>query len=518
MALAYRILIALPLERAGYMDASYTVHVAQQIAAGRGLAEFVLWNYLDQPQSLPHPSNLYWLPLPALLTAPFFALLGVNIHAAQIPFILLSSILPLIAFYLARRMFQRDACAWMAGLLTIFSGFYTIYWVAPDNFAPFALTTSLALVFIASGLYGRKRSWLLAGIFIGLSNLSRADGILLLGVAPLTLWFFQKETGWRFKLVELFLVIIGYALVSVPWFARNVIAIGSPLPPGSLQTMFLREYSEFFRFHVEDLTLARYIEQGPGPIIQSKVSALLQSLGVLTLGVMQVFLVPLVIIGGWRARARVELVPLLTYVVVLFLTLSLLFTFPTLHGSMLHSAGALVPFSAALAPAGLDVLVEWVARRRSQWQVNQAKNFFRAGVVALAVVMSIGLYVSGVFGLPFNSSSDTLLWNRRDIEYKLVAKTLDDLHAAQEEPVMTVDPPSFANETGRRAIMIPTDNIEAIFMAAEKYGARYLVLQDDHARLLDDLYGGRGTIKGFVLVTRYQDGANRPVFLYRVER
>lgn len=83
---------------------------------------------------------------------------------------------------------------------------------------------------------------------------------------------------------------------------------------------------------------------------------------------------------------------------------------------------------------------------------------------------------------------------------------------------MTVDPPSFANETGRRAIMIPTDNIEAIFMAAEKYGARYLVLQDDHARLLDDLYGGRGTIKGFVLLTRYQDGANRPVFLYRVER
>jgi hypothetical protein len=185
---------------------------------------------------------------------------------------------------------------------------------------------------------------------------------------------------------------------------------------------------------------------------------------------------------------------------------------------MLHSAGALVPFSAALAPAGLDVLVEWVARRRNQWQVNQAKNFFRAGVVALAVVMSIGLYISGVYGLPFNSSSDTLLWNRRDIEYKLVAKTLDDLHAAQEEPVMTVDPPSFANETGRRAIMIPTDNIEAIFMAAEKYGARYLVLQDDHARLLDDLYGGRGTIKGFVLLTRYQDGANRPVLLYRVER
>ncbi|HEY6042822.1 MAG TPA: glycosyltransferase family 39 protein, partial [Anaerolineae bacterium] len=274
MALAYRILIALPLERAGYMDASYTVHVAQQIAAGRGLAEFVLWNYLDQPQSLPHPSNLYWLPLPALLTAPFFALLGVNIHAAQTPFILLSSILPLIAFYLARRMFQRDAYAWMAGLLTIFSGFYTIYWVAPDNFAPFALTTSLALIFIANGLYGRNRNWLLAGLFIGLSNLSRADGILLLGVVPLTLWFLQKETGWRFKIAELFLVIVGYALVSVPWFGRNVIAIGSPLPPGSLQTMFLREYSEFFRFHVEDLTLARYIEQGPGPIIQSKASAL----------------------------------------------------------------------------------------------------------------------------------------------------------------------------------------------------------------------------------------------------
>jgi hypothetical protein len=500
------------------MDASYTFHVAQQLAAGRGFTEFVLWNYLDQPVGLPHPSNLYWLPLPALLAAPFIAAIGSNIHAAQIPFILLSSLLPLVAFYLARRMFQRDAYAWMAGLLTVFSGFYTIYWVAPDNFAPFALATSLALVFIAKGMAGGKRNWLWAGICIGLASLSRADGILLPGVALLAVWFFQKGTTLKAKTAQLAIGIVGYALVSLPWFARNYIAVGSLLPPGAMQTMWLREYNEFFRFNVADLTLARYLEQGAGLVIASKVDALFHSLGVLTLGVMQVFLVPPVIIGAWRARRRVELAPVLIYAVVLTLTLSLLFTFPTLHGSMLHSAGALVPFSAALAPAGLDAIVEWVARRRSVWQVNQAKNFFRLGVIGLAVALSLGLYASGVYGLPFTDSTGALLWNKRDIEYKLVGTTLDALGVAKEEPVMTVDPPSFANETGRRAIMIPTDSLDAIFAVSQKFGARYLVLQDDHARLLDDLYGGGGTIKGFTPVERYQDGANRPVFLYRVEK
>ena len=48
----------------GYMDADYYYSVGLQIINGFGLNELVLWNYLDDPAGLPHPSNAYWMPLP----------------------------------------------------------------------------------------------------------------------------------------------------------------------------------------------------------------------------------------------------------------------------------------------------------------------------------------------------------------------------------------------------------------------------------------------------------------------
>ncbi|MEW5719877.1 MAG: hypothetical protein AB1817_14710, partial [Chloroflexota bacterium] len=140
ITLIFRIATALPLTYAGYMDASYAMHIAENLARGRGFVEEVLWNYLDNPAGLPHPSNLYWMPLPSILIAPFFALFGASYRVAQIPFVVLSSLLPLFTFYLTRKFFARDDYAWIAALFTAFSGFYTIYWVSPDNFTPFALT------------------------------------------------------------------------------------------------------------------------------------------------------------------------------------------------------------------------------------------------------------------------------------------------------------------------------------------------------------------------------------------
>ncbi|MBI3912989.1 MAG: hypothetical protein HY327_02150, partial [Chloroflexi bacterium] len=252
----FRLATALPLEHAGYMDASYALHIAENLTRGQGLVENILWNYLDQPTGLPHPSNLYWMPLPSLLIAPLFAIFGATYRVAQVPFIVLSSLLPLVAFHLSRKIFARDDFAWAAGLFTAFSGFYTIYWVSPDNFTPFALTASLCLFAIARGVeeigrgltrmdadgiqsasvrasafaffrvnfakqlptsnlqsptskkgiassYPSTRStrsrsllamksaryFFLAGILAALSHLSRADGVLLLGVVPIALLF-----------------------------------------------------------------------------------------------------------------------------------------------------------------------------------------------------------------------------------------------------------------------------------------------------------------------------------------
>ncbi|MGB8646409.1 MAG: glycosyltransferase family 39 protein [Anaerolineae bacterium] len=525
IVLVFRLATALPLQYPGYMDASYTFHVAGNLARGQGLTEEILWNYLDQPVAIPHPSNLYWLPLPAFLAAGSFLLFGISYHAAQIPFILLSIVPPLLAFYLTRRIFKRDDYAWMAGLLTAFSGLYTIYWVGPDNFAPFAVTAGLALLFMAWGVeriegapgagnvFARYGYWFAAGALAGLSQLARADAFLLVGVVPFLLLL--RRRPFRLVLLATLVAGLGFVIVMMPWLARNYAVAGSFLAPGGTSTFFLRSYDELFSYHVDQLTLARYLDWGMGNILLSKLRALIFDVELLALG-LQVYMLPLALIGIWQWRRRAEFQVMLIYLTLLLGAMVLLFTYPNTHGSMLHSSVALLAFFAAAVPAGLDAVIHWIAHRRRQWNERSAGRFFRVGFTLLAIGISLFTYGSGVMGNPLGGPLTSPLWNDRDSEYRAVDQELAARGVPRDQPVLTVDPPSFINQTGRRSIITPTDSVDALFQAARQFGAHYLVLQDDHAAPLADLYYGKAQIDGLILVARFQDAIGRPVILYEV--
>ena len=49
------------IQAPGYMDADYYFATGQELSRGRGFVEPFIWNYLDDPSGLPHPSHLYWL-------------------------------------------------------------------------------------------------------------------------------------------------------------------------------------------------------------------------------------------------------------------------------------------------------------------------------------------------------------------------------------------------------------------------------------------------------------------------
>ena len=55
--------------RPGYMDADYYFVGGMQLAEGKGFTEPYLWNYLDDPSGLPHPSHTYWMPLASIVSA-----------------------------------------------------------------------------------------------------------------------------------------------------------------------------------------------------------------------------------------------------------------------------------------------------------------------------------------------------------------------------------------------------------------------------------------------------------------
>jgi hypothetical protein len=69
LALVVQLVVASAQEIPGYLDADYYYGGGLQLVRGQGFTEPYLWNYLDDPQSLPHPSHGYWMPLASILAA-----------------------------------------------------------------------------------------------------------------------------------------------------------------------------------------------------------------------------------------------------------------------------------------------------------------------------------------------------------------------------------------------------------------------------------------------------------------
>ena len=193
LAIAVRVGTACLYRQPGYTDAYYYALGARTLAQGQGLVESFIWNYLDPPAQVVHPGYLYWMPLAALLGWLGTLVGGVSFRAIQAPFVLLSAMLPLVAYGIALDLDLGSArasgqaryrYALLAGLLAVVPGFYSHVLVLPDNFAPFALAGSLCLWAVGRGLRDGRAAWFgLAGLAAGLGHLARADGLLLLAVA-----------------------------------------------------------------------------------------------------------------------------------------------------------------------------------------------------------------------------------------------------------------------------------------------------------------------------------------------
>jgi len=516
LSLVARLLAAWPMQHPGYMDACYYYDGAEALYRGLGFNEEFLWNYLDDPQGIPHPSHLYWPPLSSILAYLSFLVFGPSYRAAQLPFILLSAVLPLITYYVSCQVSPNRRHAIAAALFTIFSGFYTIYWASPDSFAPFAVTASLSLVAMARGLRDDSPGWFaLAGALAGLSHLARADGVLLLAVLPVALSSppgrglggrvrasrglkltpmpsapsrpFLGTTRLRSLVQALLLTIAGYALVMSPWFYRNWLAVGTPLPGAGIQTLFLRHYDEIFSYGRE-LNWHHYLSWGWGAILQSKMQAIGLNLVRLVAENMLIFLAPFILIGLGLLRRRLEYLPFFIYAPLLYLAMTLAFTFPGVRGGLFHSGGALLPFLFAAAMPGLDTAIAWVARRRSHWDISLAQTMFTIGFVALAIFLSVFIYVRGVFGSQILSPA----WNQRDQVYADIAAWLDE-NTSPEARVMVGNPPGFYYFSHRPSLVVPNEDIDTVLQACDRYSVKFVILDQNHPRPLREIYSGEAS-------------------------
>ncbi len=454
------------VERPSYTDAYYHFNAANRLVAGQGLSDPYLWTYIGAPDTLPAPSHLYWMPLTSLLAALGMSALNMpgSYIAAQWPFALMLAGTACVGYWLGSRLGTRRH-AWMAGLLSLFSGFFARWWGATDTFAPYALAGSLCLTFLGLGVClpavtNRRRAlWFaLAGVMTGLAHLTRADGLLLLLVGWLVILWPSGEGLWQ-RIFALVVLTCAYILVMLPWFVRNLNAIGTPLPVGGAQAIWFTEYNDLFNYP-PDSSANTLFANGLGAFFSSRWEAFTNNMGNFVAVEGLIAMTPLMIVSLWRRRHDGFLRPFWLYALGLHLAMTLVFPYPGYRGGLFHSSAALVPWWAALGAVGLDDVVEWVARRRRHWNTSVAKAIFSTALVAIAFYLSLS---TGLRGGVVSGTPEL---------YHLLSEQLP-----ADARVMINDPPQLYYFTGLGGVVLPNESPSVILEIARKYDIDYLLLE-----------------------------------------
>lgn len=512
LALLVNVGVAYVTVRPSYMDAYYYFNGAVQLARGAGFTEPYVWNYLT-PTGLidlsreAMPSHLYWMPLPSLLAAPWVWLGDPSVSPsdtlfryAQIPFVIIAALLPLLAYQVAFQLTGVRRHALASALLTLFSPFYFGFWGYTDGFALYGLLAGGALAL--GSVAGERRAYLFgAGVLVGLAQLTRADGSLVLGILFL-INLYQKRTKSLLPLG------LGYLVVMSPWFIRNLLVVGAPLAPGGTRTLWLTTYDDIFIFPAEALTLERYLALGWGAIFNGKWAVLttnLQSLVSVT-GAIMAF--PFMLIGLWQLRRQPMVQAALLYGASLLTAMSLFFTFPGERGGFFHSSTALLPFVYPAAVVGLEVSVDGIARMLKHWQPEKSKPVFTTLLVLGAMGLAGFLFQARFIGP-----------NWRQPRFAQLTEVYPHIGAwlqTQATPALRVlvnNPPGFYYFTGYTSFVIPNGDATMLKAAQQATQARWLILDANHPAGLAALYTAPDQNPQLTLRATFTDTSQRPVYL-----
>jgi len=460
--------------RPTYTDAYYHFNGAVQLADGNGFTDEYLWVYVGNPETLPAPSHLYWMPLISTLASLGMSITDSTDYAvAQLPFTLMFAGAILVGYWLGGKLGGTTRHQWQAGLLTLFSGLFVRWWGAIDTFSPYALIGSLCLVFIGLGINTKSKTrkrlvyWLLAGALAGLAHLTRADGLLFLIVGWLVLIFpwnivgielpkFSRRGRW------LIVFTLAYFIIMLPWFMRNLDAIGSLLPTSGTQAIWFTEYNDLFSYPA-DVTSNDLLGNGFDLLIESRWTALTNNLGTFVAVEGLIVLSPLMLLGLWNRRKNPFLLAFGLYALGIHLAMTFVFPFPGYRGGLFHSVSALVPWWAILGLVGLDDLINWIAKHRRSWRPQTAKPVFSSAIVLLAIVLS---YQFGLSKINFTPASGT------PSLYRELINTLPE-----NARIMINDPAALYYFTGMGGVVTPNASPETIPQIAERYAVTHVLIE-----------------------------------------
>jgi hypothetical protein len=465
----------------GYLDSDYYFGGGIQLAQGKGFTEPYIWNYLDDPQSLPHPSHSYWMPLASIVAAVGMIVMHQTTYAAgRLGFLAFAMFVPVTTAALAYNFSKRRDLAIVSGLLAVFSIYYAPFIPVSDNYGIYIV---LGGIYFLLCLDRKPRTYFFLGLIAGLLTLARSDGLLWIGLTILLiLWRFISDRKAGAASINFILALIGFFLIMGPWFWRNEQIYGTLLAPGGHYLLWLTNYDETFIYPANQLTMQSWLAQGWQNILSVRWSALIINFENAFAAQGGIFLFPFIIVGIWRYRKdeRVQFASL-AWLGLLFV-MTVIFPFAGPRGGFFHSGAALQSVWWSLAPLGLESAVG-VARRRG-WFTPQAFKVFRVALAGIAIVMT---------GFIFYIRILQPGWGEDEQIYPKIETMLQQNGIAPTDIVMVRNPPGYYLMTGRSAIVIPYGDENSLLDAARQFHARFVAIEAAGASgPIETIYNGKG--------------------------
>lgn len=460
----------------GYLDANYYFSGGLQLARGYGFNEPYIWNYLDDPQGIPHPSHGYWFPLASIVSALGMWLTGQTTYeAGRLFFIVIAAFVPPLTAALSYRFFQNTAFAWTSGILAIFPVFHLPFLPVPDNYGIYMIAGGLIFL-----LADRPRPWFWMGLLAGVMSLARSDGLLWLALIFLFIRWRVRDEKLPFTSLIQFgaLAFLGFILVMGPWYARNLSVFGSIMSPAGSRALWVTSYDETFIYPASKLTMDLWLASGWTEILKVRWWAFTTNIQSVIAAQGHLILFPFIVVSMvlLRKDRRVQL-GLLAWL-ILFFVMTLVFPFAGVRGSFFHAGAALQPLFWVLTPFALEKVVAW-ARSKNRF-TDHAYIVFRIALIQIVIMLSAWVVWARVIQ---NG------WEEGELSYPAVEEFLLENGAQPGEPIMVLSSPAYYMMTGRPAFVQPYGDVNALLEVAGRYGIRYYAFEaQGRLKPVADLY------------------------------
>lgn len=471
-----RLIFASQASLPGIADSTHYYNLARNLSEGRGFVIDYIWQYHVPPEAVTHPTD-YWMPLPALPPALALLLFPDSLLAALIPSVIIGTLVVALSYVISINLDKRYTVHIVTILGVVFSPQLVLNSARTDTTLLYVLFIGSACLAFYVGMNKNPRWLFAAGIFAALAYLSRQDAIFMLPAFVLALIIYRllgEKLPWKW----LILIPIGWLLVTMPWFVRNLNALGVISPSGAGRTLFMTEFIDQFTYG-RTLDLDYYLDWGIGNIIGNILFQFMANIKTIYT-LLDVFL-PITAIFGlglmiykWDKKRLLAYILPFSFLAGILFSYSFITPFHTMGGSFYKSYQFMIPF---MAYAGAYALV----------QITEPNRHY-AIIVALLMSAFMLLNAYDAVRLDFGIASQFLRQN------EILADALDTYGDVNDDGVITVmaQDPYIMNYLGYHALMLPSDPRDMILEAAYRYDVDYIILPAARPAL-DPLYDGQET-------------------------